>query len=70
VNLARDRLSLQEIEWLAESSRHTSPAAQTEKARLHLGRCEFCQGLVKMYEELNAPGEGRGGPNCPAESNW
>jgi len=70
VNLARDHLSLQEIESLAESSRHTRPAAQTEEARLHLGRCEFCQGLVKMYEELKAPGEERGGPNCPAESTW
>ena len=45
MNLARDHLSLQEIEWLAESSRHTRPAAQTEEARLHLDRCEFCQGL-------------------------
>ena len=70
MNLARDHLSLQEIEWLAESSRHTRPAAQTEEARLHLGGCEFCQGLVKMYEELKAPGEERGGPNCPAESTW
>jgi CHAT domain-containing protein/tetratricopeptide (TPR) repeat protein len=68
--LARDHLSLQEIEWLAESSRHTGPAAQTEEARLHLGGCEFCQGLVKMYEELKAPGEERGGANCAAESDW
>jgi len=68
--LARDHLSLEEIEWLAESSRHTRPAAQTEEARLHLDRCEFCQGLVKMYEELKAPGEERGGPNCAAESDW
>lgn len=68
--MARDHLSLQEIEWLAESSRHTRPAAQTEEARLHLGTCEFCQGLVKMYEELKAPGEEHGGPNCAAESAW
>jgi hypothetical protein len=70
VNLARDYLSLQEIEWLAGSSRHTRSGAQTEEARLHLGRCEFCQGLVKMDQELKAPGEERGGPNCPAESAW
>jgi CHAT domain-containing protein/cytochrome c-type biogenesis protein CcmH/NrfG len=70
VNLARDHLSLQEIEWLAESSRQTRPAAQTEEARLHLGGCEFCQGMVKMYEELKAPGEERGGPNCAEESTW
>jgi len=68
--LARDHLSLQEIEWLVEGSGHTRPAAQTEEARLHLGRCAFCQGLVKMYEELKAPGEERGGLNCPEESAW
>ena len=68
--MARDHLSLQEIEWLAESSRHTRPAALTEEARLHLGICESCQGLVKMYEELKARGEDRGGLNCPAESTW
>ena len=70
MNLARDHLSLQEIGWLAEESRHTWPAAQTEEARLHVGRCTFCQGLVKMYEELKAPGEERGGLNCPEESAW
>ena len=68
--MARDHLSLQEIEWLAEGSPHTGPVAQTEEATLHLGRCGFCQGLMKMYEELKAPGEERGGLNCPEESAW
>jgi CHAT domain-containing protein/tetratricopeptide (TPR) repeat protein len=73
--LARDHLSRQEIEWLAEGTWHAS--RQTEEARLHLGRCELCQGLVQMYEEfprrleqLKAPGQDRGGPNCPSETEW
>ena len=75
--MARDHLSLQEIEWLAESTWPARPGAQTEEARLHLGGCELCKGLMQMYEEfprrleqLKAPGEERGGPNCPSESAW
>jgi len=73
--LARDHLSPQEIEWLAEGTWHAS--WQTEEARLHLSRCELCQGLLQMYEEfprrleqLRAPGQDRGGPNCPSETEW
>ena len=77
MNLARDHLSLQEIEWLAESTWPAGPGAQTEEARLHLGGCELCKSLMQMYEEfprrleqLKPPGEERRGPNCPPESVW
>jgi CHAT domain-containing protein/tetratricopeptide (TPR) repeat protein len=77
VNLARDHLSLQEIEWLMESTWPAGPRAQTEEARLHLGGCELCKGLMQMYEEfprrleqLKPPGAEHRGPNCPPESVW
>jgi CHAT domain-containing protein/predicted Zn-dependent protease len=66
--LARDHLSLQEIEWLAEGSRHAS--RPKDEAMLHLDGCEGCQGLVKMHKELKTPGEERREPNCPLQPAW
>jgi len=37
--------------------RHLHGSRQTEEARFHLGRCEFCQGLLQMYEEFSTKAE-------------
>lgn len=81
MNLARDHLSLHEIERLAEGQRKglgiPGPEAQLEGARDHLGGCESCQGLVQMYEDfqrrlgqLEVTGEVRPAPDCPLETAW
>lgn len=79
--MARNHLSLEEIEWLAEGPRKAFgipvSAAHVEEAMRHLGECDLCQGLVQTYEDLErrlgqlkATGETRLGPDCPAETEW
>jgi CHAT domain-containing protein/tetratricopeptide (TPR) repeat protein len=81
VNLARDHLRFEEIEWLAEDLRggHGTPGqgAQMDEIRRHLGECEPCQGLVQMHEDLqrrleqlDAAATARPAPDCPLETVW
>lgn len=79
--MARDHLSLQEIEWLAKGPRKAlgipGPEAHMDEAEHHLGACELCQGLVQMnedfqrrLEQMKATGERRLRPDCPPETTW
>jgi CHAT domain-containing protein/tetratricopeptide (TPR) repeat protein len=81
VNLVRDHLGFQEIEWLAEGPRrgYSTPGqeAQLDEIRHHLSECPPCQGLVQMHEDLqrrmgqlDAAAPARPAPDCPLETVW
>src|SRR5262245_15172352 len=82
VNLVRDHVRLQEIEWLAEGPRRgyatPSQVVQLDEIRHHLSECQPCQGLVQMHEDLQrrfgqldaAAGTARPAPDCPLETVW
>ena len=81
MNLTRDHVRLQEIEWLAEGPRrgYATPGqeAQWDEIRHHLSECEPCQGLVQMHEDLqrrlgqlDAAATARPAPDCPLETVW
>jgi CHAT domain-containing protein/tetratricopeptide (TPR) repeat protein len=81
VNLVRDHVRLQEIEWLAEGARrgYATPGqeAQLGEIRHHLSECPPCQGLVQMHEDLqrrfgqlDAAATARPAPDCPLETVW
>jgi len=82
VNLVRDHLGFQEIEWLAEGPRRGNGTpgqeAQLDEIRHHLSECPPCQGLVQMHEDLQrrsgqldaAAATARPAPDCPLETVW
>ena len=81
MNLVRDHLRLQEIEWLAKDLRRGNGTpgqeAQLDEIRRHLAECEPCQGLVQMHEDLqrrmgqpDAAATARPTPDCPLETVW
>ena len=81
MNLARDHLRFQEIEWLAEGPRRGNGTpgqeAQLDEIGHHLSECEPCQGLVQMHEDLqrrlgqlDAAATARPAPDCPLETVW
>jgi CHAT domain-containing protein/tetratricopeptide (TPR) repeat protein len=81
VNLVRDHVRLQEIEWLAEGPRRgyatPSQEAQLDEIRHHLSECPPCQGLVQMHEDLqrkfgqlDTAATARPAPDCPFETVW
>jgi tetratricopeptide (TPR) repeat protein len=80
VRLARDHLSLQEIEWLGGSSRmgfgFASQDALQEATR-HKSECVSCQRLAEMREDIQrrlspqeAANEELPGSGCPQETRW
>ena len=82
MNLTRDHLRFQEIEWLAEGPRRRNGTpgqeAQLDEIRHHLSECEPCQGLVQMHEDLQrrlgqldaAAATARPARDCPLETVW
>ena len=82
MNLVRDHVSLQEIEWLAEGPRrgYATPSQEVrlDEIRDHLSECQPCQGLVQMHEDLQrrfgqldaVAATARPAPDCPLETVW